>query len=418
MQKIAVIGSGISGISAAYMLDGKYDVTLIEKRPRLGGHTHTFKKEDPLTGKKIAVDTGFIVFNEKTYPNFCKFIKKLGVSYVDSDMSFSYHENNPLFYYSSDLWNGLFAQRSNIFNAKFYGLVKDISAFNENAKKDIVKGNTKEKTLGEYIDNYGYGEFFRKKYLYPMAAAIWSSPDKEISSFPCDSFLRFFNNHGLLDVNKGPKWKTIDGGSSSYIEYFKNIFSGKILKGIGVTGVSRGDKVKVFLENGDIHDFDKAVIAVHADQAISMLKDPTPDEKRLLGKWTYSKNDTVLHNDDALMPPFKRAWASWNYRNVPEEGAGRVNVTYYMNRLQKFIGTDNYFVSLNQSRQIKEDKKIFETVYEHPQYTFESMETQKELQKLNGVKNTYFCGSYFGYGFHEDGIRSSVESLKDLGASL
>ena len=417
IKNIAVIGSGISGIVASYLLQDRYDVNLFEKNNYIGGHTNTIRVKEGESG--LPVDTGFIVFNDRTYPVFTRFLSRLGVSSQDSDMSFSYYNKAKNVMYSSDVPNGLFADRRNIVNLSFYRMFADIARFNKTAKKDFEEGRLGEITLGEYLQRGQYGEPFINYYFVPAAAAIWSAPSAKIMDFPCETFIRFYKNHGILDLGLGVQWKTIAGGSQTYVRAFLESFKGTVHTSRGAVGIERKDKVNIYLSDGSLRAYDAVVIAAHADQALNLLKDPTDREKRLLGPWRYSKNDTVLHKDKGRMPRSMRAWTSWNYiQDEKGDAESPVSLTYYMNRLQRLRSKDKYFVSLNQSNMIQRDKVVYETVYEHPRYDFSSMNTQPDLDSLNGVNNTYFCGSYFGYGFHEDGARSAVLACEKLGVSL
>jgi len=418
IDTIAVVGSGISGIVASILLQERYKVTLFEKNDYVGGHTNTI----PVTegGGSFGVDTGFIVFNDRTYPNFSRFLARLGVDAQDSDMSFSYYDPFRRVMYSSDMPGGLFADRRNIFRPSFYRMAMDIGRFNASARRDFRAGVLAGITLGEYLRRGAYGSAFIDNYFLPMAAAIWSAPTGKVMDFPCETFIRFYENHGILDLGHGVRWKTVSGGSNAYVRAFLKSFKGSVRMSSAVTGIERGDgKVFLTLADGSVESADAVVVATHADQALALLRDPTPDEKGLLGAWTYSKNHTALHTDAGRMPASRRAWVSWNY--IQTGGADRrspVSLTYYMNRLQRLRAGREYFVSLNQSDLTRKDAVIYETVYEHPQYDFASMKTQPLLPGLNGRRNTYFCGSYFGYGFHEDGARSAAAACDLLGASL
>nr|HPM43400.1 FAD-dependent oxidoreductase [Candidatus Omnitrophota bacterium] len=368
---------------------------------------------------ELPVDTGFIVFNHRTYPVFTRFLKKLGVEEQDSDMSFSYYDSSANFQYSSDFPNGVFADRRNIFRPSFYAMFKDIMRFNRSVKVDFYAGRLKDKTLGQYLNANSYGGAFVRHYLTPMAAAIWSAPLKKIMDFPCDTFIRFYENHGILDMGHGVEWKTVKGGSQTYVRSFLNGFKGMVYTSRAAVEIERADGVNIRLSDGTTEIADAVVIATHADQALRLLKDPTADERRLLGPWQYSKNHTALHTDPSRMPSSRRAWVSWNYiKSEKHDFSSPVSLTYYMNRLQRLSASRDYFVSLNQKGLMGEDRIVYQTYYEHPQYDFSSIDTQKSLPSLNGPGNTYFCGSYFGYGFHEDGARAALSVCERLGATL
>ncbi|MBN1586744.1 MAG: FAD-dependent oxidoreductase [Candidatus Omnitrophica bacterium] len=417
-QNVAVVGGGVAGIVAAYLLSRKHSVTLYEKNDYLGGHTNTVQLKRH-GESSVPVDTGFIVFNEKTYPLFCRFLTELNVDSRQSDMSFSFFDQESGFHYSSDVPNGLFAQRSNLLSPRFYRMVSEILRFNKRARKDLVEGNLNGLTLGEYLNRLGLSELFVQSYVLAMGAAIWSCPTDQMRDFPAQVFVRFFENHGLLSVTQQPKWRTVVGGSQSYVRAFKESFRGQIHVGSAARAAKRqANKIQVLLADGARKEHDCLVMATHADEALELLSDPSEDEKRLLSNWEYSKNEVLLHTDISAMPPTRRAWTSWNYAQEDsgsEEGA--VSVTYYMNRLQGIEGQD-YFVSLNRRSPIASEKILKRIQYTHPVYTFESIASQDGIRRLNGQRNTYFCGSYLGYGFHEDAVSSAVDVARHFGEAL
>lgn len=416
---VAIIGGGVAGIVSSFLLSKKHDVTLFEKNDYLGGHTNTIPiKSGPDAG--LAVDTGFIVLNDRTYPNFHSFLKAVNVKVRKSDMSFGYYCENTNLQYAGTTLNGLFAQRKNLYSPAFYSLLSEIFKFNQRSKKALANEELEGVSVEEYLRNGNYSSYFISHYLVPMGAAIWSSSQEGIQEFPAKTFLQFFLNHGLLSVPFTPQWQTVEGGSNSYVKAFKQIFNGKIVLNSGVTGISRTDSGVEVHRLGHVSErFDKVVIATHADQAFKLLHDATPIEKKLLSPWQYHKNKTVLHTDTRILPPTKRAWASWNYRRTQgESDKTSVYVSYHMNRLQGITSKDEYIVSLNARSPIDQNKVIYEVLYEHPAFTLESISTQPELSKLNGTNNTYFAGSYFGYGFHEDAVKSAVEVSKRFGIEL
>jgi predicted NAD/FAD-binding protein len=419
-KKVAVVGGGVAGIVSAYCLDsGGYDVTILEKNDYVGGHTNTITFEE-YPGKSLAIDTGFIVFNNKNYPNFMKFLNLLMVPWQDSDMSFGFSSEQDDFYYNSYVPKGLFAQFKNLIRPKFYQMIRDILKFNKQASSDLEQHRLGEIGLGEYLNAGKYSSAFMDYYLIPMGAAIWSTPLTEMLNFPAKSFIQFFSNHGLLALKNRPHWKTVVGGSRTYVEKFLSEFTGDYRTGVEIDRVLRLDHaVQIHFKDKSIEEYDLLVVATHADEALKLLSDPTSEEKKLLGAWTYSRNKTVLHTDKSVMPLQKKAWASWNYR--VEEGQTPdqpVTLTYHMNRLQNLETENDYFVTLNRQLPIARDKIIREFNYTHPNYTNESMATQEFLDDLNGVKRTYFCGSYFGYGFHEDAVTSAVKAVAHLGLTL
>lgn len=411
-KTVAVIGGGVAGIVAAHLLQDSRAVTIFEKENYLGGHTHTVSVPDgPDEG--TPVDTGFIVFNEATYPLFIKFLEELEVPSRETQMSFGFHcERTGLTYAGTDL-AGLFAQRSNLYSVRYFRFLFEIARFCRQGKADL-KGGQELGTLDDYVRLHGFSPFMVDNYLLPMAAAIWSTPAGRVGQFPALSFLRFFNNHGLLSLLHRPRWRTVSGGSCSYVRAFMRRFRGEVRLEAPIEEVRRtssGVSVKVAGEETRI--FDDVFIAAHADQALRLLGDPSPEEARLLGAWRYEENKTVLHTDVSVLPPKPTAWACWNFRREATDGA-RVFVTYAMNLLQGLAARKQYLVTLNRPTPHDESRVLASLVYHHPVYTRESMETQDSLASLNGHRNTYFCGSYFGFGFHEDAVRSSHEAVRQF----
>lgn len=417
--KIAVIGAGVAGIVSAYLLDRKFDVTLIEANDYIGGHTNTVIVPNGSDGG-TPIDTGFIVLNDRNYPNFQKFLDQLKVPTQPTTMSFSFHCRQTGLSYASQFPNGVFAQRRNLFRPSFIRMVRDILHFNQQAQRDLHEGRLNGNTLGEYLEAHRYSKEFVEHHLIPSAAAIWSSPPAHIMEFPVEPFIKFYDNHGLLVLKGRPQWHTVVGGSYQYVYAFLRKFSGKVRKNSPVEMIQRHNTgVKVILHNQQQLQFDKVVIATHADQALRLLADPSPQEQRLLGPWQYHHNDTVLHTSTKVMSPNQRAWSSWNYvRDIEVDPTNPVGVTYYMNTLQQLNAQNNYFVSLNESLPIPDQQIIKQINYTHPNYTFASLATQSELPTLNGLRNSYYCGSYFGYGFHEDAVCSAVAVGEAFGITL
>lgn len=411
-KKIAVVGSGISGISSAYYLQKYYDITLFEKRARLGGHTHTVTAKLK-SGEEVRVDTGFIVLNDKTYPNLHKFFKDINIPVRFSDMSFSYHAANNNFAYAGNGLSGLFAKKSNIFSSRFIKFLIEIKRFSNIALNDLGNNILKEKDLKSYLFQHNFSSDLIDFFILPMGAAIWSTPAAEMLKFPAETFIYFFKNHGLLSLKDRPKWQTVIGGSSSYLEAFKENFSGVIKTNSGVQSIKRKDSKVIVAINNEEFEFDKIIIATHANQVLNLLKDASDEEHTAYKSWYYNKNKTVLHSDVSILPKNKKLWTSWNYY---EDQEGRLSVSYHMNRLQGIKTNTELIVSLN-CKNINPDKIYFETIYEHPLYTKESLASQAKIQEINGNNNTYFAGAYLGYGFHEDGIKSAlkvVDKIKDL----
>ena len=416
--RVAVVGGGVAGIVSAWLLQRRHEVTIFEANGHLGGHTHTFVIEGgPDEG--TPVDTGFIVMNDRTYPLFGRFLDQLGVDTRPTTMSFSFTDEASGLTYSGSGPDGLFAQRSNLLRPSFLRMLLGIRRFWSDANRDLARGSVPSVSLEDYIAGRYPAEAVND-YIIPMASAIWSSPPGEIGRFPAESFLRFFHNHGLLGVRNLPQWMTVKGGSHSYVKAFQSSFRGRILLNCPVRGLSRREGgVLLRTTGGSPHRFDKAVMAAHADDALALLEDPSDEERLLLGAWRYHDNDTILHTDTSALPPEKRAWACWNYcREKAGADSRPVSVTYSMNLLQGLGTVNHYCVSLNRQAPVRPDSVVARMVYRHPAYSFGSVDTQKSLHLLNGVKNTFYCGSYFGYGFHEDAVRSAVEVGRLFGIPL
>lgn len=420
-NKIAVVGAGAAGIVASYLLDSAgYEVTLFEKNNYLGGHTKTVVLDQgPDSG--LAVDTGFIVLNDQTYPLLHRFLRRLGVEVRLSDMSFAYYCRQSGFCYAGTSLSGLFAQRRNLFRPQFYRMLWDIRRYAGDALKALEDGSAAGKTLGEFIAEKGYSPWMVERYLLPMGGAIWSAPLSGVEQFAAEALFRFYKNHGLLSLHDRPHWQTIVGGSFAYVKAFSRVFGGTVRLGQKVAGVRREENgvVRVRLAEGETIDFNQVIIAAHADQALSLLQDPSADEKRLLRLYPYQQNSGALHTDISVLAPQRRAWASWNYTRTGGKQMSRpVFVTYHMNRLQGFRTCREYCVTLNPGRSLRPEAVLNELDFEHPVFTAENMAVQQQLAALNGCRNTYFCGAYFGYGFHEDAVRSAVEVARAFGVEL
>lgn len=418
-MRIAVVGGGISGILAAYLLQQKHQVVLFEKNAYTGGHTNTIViPSGPDQG--LPVDTGFIVFNEKTYPVFIAFLTRLGVSFHKTEMSFSYCCPRTRQTFASRNLNTLFARRSNLFRPGYWQFLRGMVRFLDTIRNDYLSDRLPDITLADYLTRNGFSDNVKNWFVVPMAAAIWSASDARILDFPVRSFAQFYENHGLLSVRDHPAWYFVGGGSHSYVKAFLENFTGQVMNQRPAAGIRRTDNgATLTLADGDSLDFDKVVVATHADEALALLTDPTPDETRLLSAWRYSRNHTVLHTDASLMPPNRTAWASWNYLRPPEQESDRpITVTYHMNRLQKLNTGTDYFVTLNPARPIPEKYVVTSIDYTHPIYDQAAFATQTELDSLNDRYHTFFCGSYFGYGFHEDGAQSALNVGRYFDVSL
>ena len=417
-MNIGVVGAGVAGLTAAYLLSKKHKVTLIEKEKRIGGHTNTINVKE--NGKNIGVDTGFIVLNDRNYPNFKKLLNKLDVKLRDTDMSFSYYDESDGFNYAGTGISGYFSQKKNLFSPKHYRFLLNTKKYSKIAAKDVESNNVLDETLGEYLARKEFPVEIIQRFMIPMGAAVWSGSRNDMMNFPAKMFLQFFNNHGILDLNNAPQWHTVVGGSFTYVEKILDRFAGEIIQGNGAKKVIRkNEKVIVTLENEEVLQFDKVICASHADQTFRMIKDLNREEEAVLKPWSYSKNITILHTDSSFMPPSRSAWACWNYvKNKDSDDGDDVSLTYYMNRLQGLKTKNNYLVTLNPTKEIPDGKKIYETVYTHPRYTQASISTQDKIKEVNGSNHLYFCGSYCRYGFHEDGVISAVRVAKELDCEL
>ena len=412
---IAIVGTGIAGMSAAWLLSMSHSVTVYEKDRRMGGHSNTVEVSD--SNSSIPVDTGFIVYNEANYPNLVALFKHLGVPSKPSEMSFAASVDDGALEYSGSGLAGLFAQKSNILRPRFWRMLGDIWRFYREGPAIMEMPGGDEESLGDYLDRQGYSHAFVYDHLLPMAAAIWSTAAHEMRDHPASAFIRFCSNHGLMQVANRPQWRTVDGGSREYARRLTQAYAGNIRVGSGVRCISRnGRDVIVEDQFGRIGAYDHIVIATHADQALAMLSDPSADERKLLGTFGYSRNTAVLHQDPQLMPRRRNVWSSWNYLSRSgQDGASRVCVTYWMNRLQGLVSTEPLLVTLNPNRD-PDPRKILRTFeYEHPSFDIGAMNAQRRLWDLQGVRNTWFCGSYFGAGFHEDALQAGLAVAETLG---
>jgi predicted NAD/FAD-binding protein len=416
---VAVVGAGVAGIAAAHELaKAGHDVTLFEKNGYVGGHTNTIVlDEGPDAG--ASVDTGFIVLNERTYPNFHRFLAELGVAWRWSDMSFGYYDANSGLQYSGADLSGLFADRFNAVSPSFLSFVADVARFGGRAERDLESGALSGLTLGAYLSEGRWSAAFRDHYLVPVGAAVWSTGLSGMLDFPAESFIRFFKNHDLLSLTSRVRWQTVVGGSHSYVKAFLARFPGTTVRGADVESVRRFDGGAEVRVRGEApRRFDRVVIAAHADEALALLADPSDDERRLLGAWTYNRNRTLLHCDESFLPPNARAWASWNYRRERgEDGADGVSVTYDMNRLQGLTTSRRYLVTLNPRVEPRPGTVLREFDYRHPAYTFSAIRSQEGLRALNGTRATWYCGAYLGYGFHEDAVVSALAVARSFAAS-
>jgi len=410
-MKIAVVGSGISGLSAAYYLSKKHHVDLFEKEDHFGGHSHTI--DLILNEKKISVDIGFIVFNHKTYPNLIEFFKENEVQIEKSDMSFAVSVNDTKFEYCGRGLKGIFANKSNLFDLSFLKMFFDILKFYKNCDK--ISEYEEQVTLGEYLTKNKLSKTFVDYHLIPMVSAIWSMPPYEASKMPLKFFLKFFQNHGLFKLKDRPQWYTVTNRSRSYVnkvlskisgEYYKNYAVNKIKRRNSGIDLYYGDKSEYF-------SYDKVVLACHADQSLSLLDDPSNDEKQLLSNFSYKENIAVIHTDQNIMPNNKNVWSSWN-SSIDKNNLENNSITYWLNLLQNLKFDQNIFLTLNPYLNIDENKILKKVKFTHPYFDQNALDNQINLKNLQNKRNTLFCGSYFGYGFHEDGIKSSIEMLKTI----
>ena len=415
-MKIAIIGSGIPGLTSAYLLSRRHDITLFEAGDRIGGHTHTVNVS--VEGKSYAVDTGFIVFNDWTYPNFIRLLGQVGVGFKPTEMSFSVHDEQQRFEYNGNNLNSLFAQRRNILSPGFWGMLRDILRFNRQAPLDLQEQRiSAEMTLGDYLKAGGYGERFIRHYIVPMGAAIWSMSLADMLGFPLQFFVRFFKNHGLLSVSNRPQWCVIEGGSSRYIEPLTRGFRERIRLDCPVHRVERDPQGVTIHSAAGTETFDKVVFACHSDQALAMLGEPSSAEQQILGALPYADNDVVLHTDTRLLPDRKLAWASWNYR-LSGNAQSQAAVTYDMNILQGIDSATTFCVSLNQTSMINPLKILARYTYAHPQYSLAAVAAQARWEELHGAQHTYYCGAYWASGFHEDGVVSALRVAQAFGETL
>ena len=411
-MKIAIIGTGIAGNYAAWRLARHHDITVFESRNRIGGHTNTIEVAEG--DQTLAVDTGFIVYNDVTYPNFLSMLDELGVGSQASDMSFSVSGGPENIEYNPASLNQLFAQRSNLLKPSFYRMLADILRFNREAP-GLLESPGLEQTLGEYLEQNGYSSRFVDHYILPMGSAIWSATAERMRAMPVLFFVRFFQNHGLLSVGGQPTWRVIRGGSARYVEKLVAGHRERIRLNAPVTGISRHPEfIEVRTANGGPERFDRVFIACHSDQALAMLQDATPQEREVLGAIGYQRNEAVLHTDTSLMPKRRRAWAAWNYSIPPglENHDGKVTLTYNMNILQSLQASRQYCVTLNNTDEIDRGRILRVIGYDHPIFTERAVAAQRRQREINGARRTYFCGAYWRYGFHEDGVVSAIDALR------
>lgn len=412
---IAVIGGGVAGIVAAYLLSRRHRITLYEKNSYVGGHTRTLLVPQK-QGTAIPVDTGFIVFNDRTYPNFNRFIRQLGVGRTKSPMSFSYCDARSGFTYAS---SSPFADPGNRLRPSFWHFLLEILRFNYLTRRLLQNGRLQGLSLARYLKAYRFSTRFAERYVLPMGAAIWSTADRDMLKFPAETFARFFENHGLLTLTNHPQWYTIQGGSQEYVKAFLQNFSGRVLVNQAVRKILRRNGRVCLHTDGGEAEYDQAVVAAHADQALEMLADPTDQEAALLSAWRYTDNRVILHRDPSCLPPIAKARAAWNYlREADGQNQPVLTMTYYMNLLQQLPAREDFCVTLNPQRPIARERIIADIMDAHPLFTAQAVNTQPDLQLLNSRNDIFYCGSYFRYGFHEDAVVSAVNVGQRFGITL
>jgi predicted NAD/FAD-binding protein len=416
-KKIAIVGSGISGLASAWFLSKDHDVTLFEQDERIGGHTNTVMVAEG--DAEIPIDTGFMVYNEVTYPLLTRLFRELDVATKPTTMSFSVQHVADRLEFNGAGFNLLFGQRRNLFNIRYWRMLMQIARFNRETVAELQNPTFAEMSLGDYVEKRGYGVDFLRWYLSPMASAVWSSPPERIEEFPARTLMRFWHNHGFLGMDTHHPWRTVSGGSRSYVAKITRPFEQNILRGAAVCKVNHAPGgSQVALSDGTTHDFDQVVIAAHGDQALRLLGDPTELEKQLLGNFHYQKNEAVLHTDPCFMPKTRRCWASWNYRiDQDQEGSHRYSTHYWMNELQGVSEIEQYFVSINPPCAPAEKLVKKRLTYEHPLFDLKAVAAQERLAELDEAgshSQRFFCGAWQRYGFHEDGLWSAERVCRQI----
>jgi uncharacterized protein len=412
-MRIAIVGTGISGLVAAHLLHREHEITVFETAPRLGGHTNTVEVESE--HGRLAIDTGFIVFNDRNYPHFEALLRELGVPTQPSHMSFSVADGRGEFEYAGTP-RGLFARPSHLLSPSFLGMLREWRRFNREAPA-LVGLNGSTPSLGEWLEQRGFSRYFVERLIVPQVSAVWSADPEQMWSFPAAFMAEFFANHGMYSLRGRPLWRTVSGGSRRYVEAISAAWHHRVRLEAPVRRIERlPDAVRIEAEGCESEEFDQVVIATHSDQALALLADPSEAEREILDAIPYQRNETVLHTDRSLLPRRRAAWSSWNF-HLGERPAGRATVTYWMNSLQRLRANREYLVTLNRSGAIDPAKVLRRLVYDHPVYTREGIRAQRRYAEIGGVRRTHYCGAYWGWGFHEDGVRSALRACAAIAAT-
>jgi predicted NAD/FAD-binding protein len=414
-MKIAIIGGGVSGLTIAYLLHSEHEVTVFEAGAHAGGHTNTIRVDSPYRTQFL--DTGFIVFNDRNYPNFERLMRRLGVAWQPSEMSFSVSDGSGDFEYSSGSLNGLFADRRHLLSASFLRMVGEVPRF-QRAARALLRRDDERISLRDWLEQQRFSDHFVERLIVPQASAVWSADPRQMWSFPALFLARFFDNHGMLGLRGRPQWRTIAGGSARYVDALTAEFRDRIRLSTPVQSVERDEQhVTVHTQGAGAERFDQVVLATHSDQALGLLSDASEHERQVLGAIPYQLNEAVLHTDRALLPRRERAWASWNYHLLADQ-RGRTTLTYHLNRLQSLDADQEYCVTLNLTDRIDPAKVLRRIEYAHPVYTPEGLQAQRRFSEISGQRRTHFAGAYWSWGFHEDGVNSALRVAQAFGVDL
>jgi uncharacterized protein len=409
-MRIAIVGTGIAGLTAAHLLHREHEIVVYEAAARLGGHSHTVRVPDGKTTHWV--DTGFIVFNDRNYPNFERLLDELGVATQPSQMSFSVSDGRGGFEYSGTPW-GLFARRSHLISPTFLGMLRDWRRFNREAR-ELIGMNGTAPSLGHWLEQKGFSRHFVERLIVPQASAVWSASPDQMWSFPASFMAEFFENHGMYGLRDRPRWRTVAGGSRSYVEAISAPWRDRVRLGAPVRRIERlPERVRVEADGCETEDFDEVVIATHSDQALALLADPSEPELEVLGAIPYQRNEALLHTDTSLLPRRRAAWSSWNF-HLGEERPTRSTVTYWMNNLQRLQAKREFLLTLNRPEAVDPEQVLASFSYDHPVYTREGVAAQAKHAEISGARRTHYCGAYWGWGFHEDGVVSAIEACAGL----